>query len=95
MSITAKTLKSFALAAVAAGFPIAAHAETQKFERNGVSYEYTTSVENGRKVLTGTADHVPFRFVVRGRYVTGHYNYRDVSFTRPAAKRTSGDVAMR
>lgn len=95
MSFKVTTVKTFAFAALAVGLPLAAQAETQSFKRDGVSYQYTKSVENGREVLTGTADRVPFRFVVHGRYVTGQYNYRDVSFTRPVAKRTSLDVAAR
>lgn len=92
MSIIAKTIKTFALATVVFGLPAAAQAET--FKRNGVTYEYIASVENGRTVLTGTADRVPFRFVVRGRYVTGQYDYRPVSFVRPVAKQARATVAV-
>jgi predicted porin len=93
MFTTSKNLQIFALATVAFALPAAAHAEA--FKRDGVSYEYTSSVENGYTVLTGTADKVPFRFVVRGRYVTGEYNYRPVSFTRPATKQVRATVAVR
>lgn len=95
MFFNAKTLKSFALATVVFGLPAAAHADPVAFKRNGVSYEYTTSVENGRTVLTGTADRVPFRFVVHGRYVKGQYNFQPVTFLAPPAKRSNPAVAVR
>lgn len=95
MTIATKTLKFFALATAALGLATAANAETISFKRGGVNYEYTSTVQNGRTILAGTADRVPFRFVVRGRTVTGHYDYRPVEFRAPAAKQTTTAVVMR
>jgi hypothetical protein len=95
MTIANKTFKFFALATATLGLTVtAAHAEAVTFKRDGVSYEYTSTIEKGRTVLTGTADGVPFRFVVRGRYVTGHYDYRPVDFRAPTAKQTTTTTAV-
>lgn len=96
---TAKTLKTFALAAIAF-VPAVAQAgtasETRSFTRDGVKYEYTSTVEGNREVLRGTADGVPFRFVVRGDYVSGYNGHQPVEFTYRAAKKSARtDVAVR
>lgn len=100
MTLTAKTLKSFALAAIAFAAPAVAHAGTESevrtFTRDGVKYEYTSTVEGKREVIRGTADGVPFRFVVRGNYVTGYNGHHPVEFTYRAAKKPGRtDIAAR
>lgn len=93
MTIKLKVFQLFALATVALALPGAAQAES--FKHKGVNYEYTSTVVNGRTVITGTADRTPFRFVVRGRYVTGTYDYRPVDFVVPTNKRKRSAVAVR
>lgn len=92
-----KTIKSFAIAATIAAVPAIAHAGesgVRTFTRDGVKYEYTSTVEGKQEILRGTADGVPFRFVVRGDYVSGYNGDYPVAFThRPAKART--DVAVR
>lgn len=100
MTLTAKTLKSFALAAIAFAAPAVAHAGTESevrtFTRDGVKYEYTSVVDGSREILRGTADGVPFRFVVRGDYVTGYNGNQAVEFTYRSDKKTGRtDIAAR
>lgn len=100
MTITAKTLKSFALAAIAFAAPAIAHAGTESevrtFTRDGVKYEYTSTVDGSREILRGTADGVPFRFIVRGDYVTGYNGFYPVEFTHRSDKKSARtDVAVR
>lgn len=101
MTLTTKTFKSFALAAIAfAAAPAIAHAGTESevrtFTRDGVKYEYTATTDGSREILRGTADGVPFRFVVRGDYVTGYNGNQPVEFTFRAAKQTARtDIAAR
>lgn len=101
MTITTKTLKSFALAAIAfTAAPTLAHAGTESevrtFTRDGVKYEYTATVDGSREILRGTADGVPFRFVVRGDYVSGYNGHQPVEFNYRAAKKNSRtDIAAR
>ena len=73
----------------------AAQAEDTTFERDGVTYSYTTSVENGRTVITGkTNGAVPFRLVVRGERVTGQYNGSPVEFSLRDVKREAAAAAL-
>lgn len=100
MTLTTKTFKSFALAAIAFAAPAVAHAgtesETRTFTRDGVKYEYTSVVDGSREILRGTADGVPFRFVVRGDYVTGYNGNQAVEFTYRSDKKTARtDIAAR
>jgi hypothetical protein len=98
MFFNANTAKTFALAASAALLPTLAHAEDHAHERDGVSYVYTVSTQNGRTVIAGTADRTtPFRLVVRGQRVTGEYNHKTVEFSLRDVKRTAatGAVAVR
>jgi hypothetical protein len=100
MNLPTKTLKSFALAAIAFAAPAVAHAgtdsEARTFTRDGVKYEYTSAVEGKQSVLRGTANGVPFRYVVRGDYVTGYNGFQPVEFTYRAAKKTARtDIAAR
>ena len=90
-----KSFKSFALATSLAALPAIAHAEERSFEHQGVQYVYTKTVRDDRTVLAGTADHAPFRFVVRGGYVTGEYNYHPVNFSLREVKRTPEALAQR
>jgi hypothetical protein len=101
MTVISKTNKSFALAATTlAALPAVAHAgtasEVRTFTRDGVKYEYTSTVDGSREILRGTADGVPFRFIVRGDYVSGYNGQQPVEFTYRSAK-TAGrtDVAVR
>ena len=91
MLISSKTLKSLALATIAIAAPAVAHAgtdsEVRHFTRNGVKYQYTSVVEGNREVLSGTADGVPFRLVVRGNSVSGYNGSYPVEFTYRAAKK--------
>lgn len=87
--------KAFALATAALLLPAAAQAEDTTFERDGVTYSYTTSVENGRTVITGkTNGAVPFRLVVRGERVTGQYNGSPVEFSLRDVKREAAAAAL-
>lgn len=101
MTITTKSLKSFAFAAIALAAPALAHAGTESevrtFTRDGVNYEYTSTVDGSREILRGTADGVPFRFVVRGAYVSGYNGHQPVEFTYRSADKKSGrtDIAAR
>jgi hypothetical protein len=96
MFFNPKTSKTFALATAALLLPAAAHAEEVAFERDGVTYAYTTTVENGRTVITGKAnERVPFRLVVRGQRVTGVYNGNPVEFSIREAKAEAAALAVR
>lgn len=98
MFLNSRIAKTFALAAGALLLPIAAHADEtgrQSFTRDGVSYVYTVSVQDDQRVLTGTADRIPFRLVVRGGYVSGDFNSRPVQFSLRDVKRTNQEVAVR
>lgn len=96
MSFTTKMIKLFAVAAIGLGLPAAAQAETRNFTRDGVEYEYTSTVESNREVLRGTADGVPFRFVIRGNHVTGRFGNNPVDFIHRASKQpVREDVAVR
>lgn len=90
MLISTNALKSFALAAIAIAAPAVAHAGTasdvRSFTRDGVKYEYTSAVQGDREILRGTADGVPFRFVVRGENVSGYNGSQPVSFIHRAPK---------
>lgn len=97
MFLNSRIAKTFALAG-ALLLPIAAHADEtgqQSFTRDGVSYVYTVSVQDDQRVLTGTADRIPFRLVVRGGYVSGDFNSRPVQFSLRDVKRTNQEVAVR
>lgn len=98
MFLNSRIAKTFALAAGALLLPIAAHADEtgrQSFTRDGVSYVYTVSVQDDQRVLTGTADRIPFRLVVRGGYVSGDFNSRPVQFSLRDVKRINQEVAVR
>jgi len=92
-------LKSFQIAAVAAliAAPALAHAEdaSQQFTHQGVTYQYTTQVANGERVIKGSAFNgkAPFELHVRGRYVTGSFNNQVVEFTQAEAKALGIQVA--
>lgn len=95
MFFNSSTVRIFAFAASAALLPAAAHAEDYALERDGVNYLYTVSTENGRTVITGTADRTtPFRLVVRGQRVTGEYNHKPVEFSLRDVKRTAAAEAV-
>jgi hypothetical protein len=82
--------------AIAAGalLPVAAQAK-ETFSRNGVDYAYEVSQVKDRKIITGTADRVPFRLVVRGRRVSGEYGSSPVSFSLSEVKTPREAVAVR
>jgi len=58
------------------------------FEHDGSTYVYTSTVANGRQVLTGRRfpSGAPFRLVVRGDRVTGTAGGVPVSFRTTDAK---------
>lgn len=95
MLTNTKIAKTLAIAAGALLLPAAAQAETRAFERDGVNYSYVETAENGRTVLVGKADNVPFRLIVRGERVTGRYNSKPVSFTLNQVVRSAEVVAVR
>ena len=97
MFFNLKTSKTFALGTAALLLlPAAAHAGDHTFERDGVSYAFTKSVENGKTVITGKADNrVPFRLVVRGQRVTGQYNGTPVEFSLREVKADTEALAVR
>lgn len=90
--------KSFALTIGALLLPAVAQAkDTKQFvDADGVAYTYTSSVENGRKIITGeTEGNVPFRLVVQGERVSGEYNGKPVDFSLRESKRNARAVAAR
>jgi len=75
----------FVLAAAALALPSVAFADEapkQSFVYQGVTYTYTTQVQNGAKVLKGSAFNgkVPFELKVTKAGVTGTFNSAPVSF---------------
>lgn len=96
MFLNLKTAKFFALATGAFLLPAAAHADTTAFERDGISYNYTTALVNGRTVITGKDDAgKSFRLVVGEKRVHGHYNGTAVDIALSDVKRSTAAVAMR
>lgn len=92
-------LKSFQIAAAAAliAAPALVHAEEAgaKFTHEGVTYQYTTQVAGGERVIRGAAFNgkVPFELHVRGRFVTGSFNHQPVEFSQAEAKAMGIQVA--
>lgn len=92
-------LKTFQIAAAAAliAAPALAHADEAgtSFTHEGVTYQYTTQVANGERVIRGSAfgGKAPFELHVRGRYVTGTFNHQAVEFTKAEAKAAGIEVA--
>ena len=82
MTINLKFAKTFAYAAFAAFLPISAHAaDKASFSAHGTTYEYTTSQQNGRTVISGkTSDGQAFRLLVGETKVTGQFNGQPVTF---------------
>lgn len=80
--------------AAGALLPAAAQAK-ETFSRNGVDYTYEVSQVKDRKIITGTADRVPFRLVVRGQRVSGEYGSSPVSFSLSEVKPAAETVAVR
>jgi hypothetical protein len=74
-----------AIAAAALLLPVVASAEEapkQSFVYQGVTYTYTTEVQNGAKILKGSAYNgkVPFELKVTKAGVSGTFNRAPVSF---------------
>jgi len=92
-------IKSFQIAAAAAliAAPAVAFAEDTgaQFTHEGVTYQYTTQVSAGERVIRGAAfgGKVPFELHVRGRYVTGTFNHQPVEFTQAEARALGVQVA--
>lgn len=80
--------------AAGALLPVAAQAK-ESFSRNGVDYTYEVSQVKDRKIITGTADRVPFRLIVRGQRVSGEYGSSPVSFSLSEVKPAPETVAVR
>ena len=96
MFLNLKTAKLFALATGALLLPAAAHADTAAFERDGVSYNYTTALVNGRTVITGQdGAGKSFRLVVGEKRVHGSYNGTAIDIALRDVKRSIEAVAMR
>lgn len=96
MFLNLKTAKLFALATSAVLLPAAAHADEVAFERDGISYNYTTALVNGRTVITGKDDAgKSFRLVVGERRVHGSYNGTPIDIALRDVKRSIETVAMR
>ncbi|RVU07882.1 hypothetical protein EOE18_02055 [Novosphingobium umbonatum] len=73
------------IAAAALLLPVAAFAEEapkQSFVYQGVTYTYTSEMQNGTKILRGSAYNgkVPFELKVTKAGVTGTFNRAPVSF---------------
>lgn len=88
------------LAGIATVFAsLAAQAETattDKFERDGVVYEYTSTEINGKTILRGTADgRSRFKLVVSNNRVRGTVDGKYVSFPNPNARKTEAAVIAR
>ncbi|RZK00028.1 MAG: hypothetical protein EOO76_14480 [Novosphingobium sp.] len=96
MFLNLKTAKLFALATGVVLLPAAAHADEVAFARDGVSYNYTTAMVNGRTVITGKDDAgKSFRLVVGETRVHGTYNGTPIDLALRDVKRSVQAVAMR
>lgn len=95
MSINFKFAKTFAYAAFTAFLPVAAHAaDKTTFSQDGIRYEYTTSVVNGRTVISGkTSEGKAFRLRVGETAVVGEFGGQPVRFLRAEAR--GAQVAIR
>lgn len=96
MFLNRKTAKLFALATGALLLPAVAHADTTAFERDGISYNYTTALVNGRTVISGKdGAGKSFRLVVGQTRVRGTYNGTPIDIALRDVKRSVDAVAMR
>ena len=89
-SKTAAALLLAAPAVALAGEPAA-----NRFSHEGVSYQYTTEVTGGERIIRGTAfaGKVPFELHVRKNIVTGTFNHQPVEFTQGEARTLGIQVA--
>jgi hypothetical protein len=94
------TFKSFSLIATAfvlAAPNVASASETaaNQFSHEGVTYQYTTEVVGGERVIRGSAfaGKVPFELHVHKNIVTGTFNHQPVEFTQTEAKSMGIQVA--
>lgn len=85
-----KILRTFLTAAVltlASTATLAEKPETRTFERDGVTYNYTSTEIGGKTILRGTAKGgAPFRLVVTKTKVRGTVGSKYVTFARPKSK---------
>ena len=96
MIFNLKSASVLAVAATAAMIPLTARAETTSFERDGVSYNYTTEVVNGRTVIKGKDNAgKSFRLVVGESRVRGNYNGTAINMSLSEVKPSLAAVAMR
>jgi hypothetical protein len=95
--MTFKTFSMSAAALVLAAPVVASASETaaNQFSHDGVTYQYTTEVVGGDRVIRGSAfaGKVPFELHVRKHVVTGTFNYQPVEFTQAQAKSMGIQVA--
>ena len=77
-----------AAAAATVAFAAPASANERVFEREGVTYSYTTTVKGDATVLEGTTSRgADFRFVVKNGWVQGVAGGARVSFRAPKEPR--------
>ena len=95
------TFKTFSIAAAAlvlAAPVVASASETaaNQFSHEGVTYQYTTEVVGGDRVIRGSAfaGKVPFELHVHKNVVTGTFNHQPVEFTQAEAKSMGIQVAL-
>lgn len=67
----------------------AAFAAENSFTYEGVTYTYSTTVEDGAKIIEGKGDSgAKFRMRVKNGWVDGYFDLTRVSFAAPKAKKT-------
>jgi hypothetical protein len=89
-----KTL--FAAAAALATLATPAFAHDRSFTRDGVTYNYTVTDQDGSRVLAGKASSgETFRLVVRDGWVSGYAASTRVSFRAPRRAGSNVEVAQR
>lgn len=93
--------KTFQVAAAAfvLAVPVVASANeatASQFSHDGVTYQYTTEVIAGERVIRGSAfaGKVPFELHVRKNLVTGTFDHQPVEFTQAEAKAMGIQVAL-
>lgn len=96
MNFNSFQLAAAALLIAAPGVASAKDASAaNQFSHQGVSYEYTTEVTGGERVIRGTAfaGKVPFELHVRGNLVSGTFDHQAVAFSQAEARSLGIQVA--
>lgn len=74
--------KTLVLAAALFALPTTAGATDRSFERDGVTFAYSTARKGEHVVITGTTSTgADYRLTVRGKRVSGRFGSTPVSFT--------------